>query len=88
MPDPQAGIIPEPSQSSLFLILSVPHPVQDGPAVAKVTSRIPNLTQKVAKLDPRAKLVSVASLGSELWDILFPGKRTRRSRPSKSIQVA
>ncbi|MEE8314399.1 MAG: Dyp-type peroxidase [Myxococcota bacterium] len=88
MPDPQAGIIPEPSQSSLFLILSVPHPVQDGPAVAKVTSRIPNLTQKVAKLDPRAKLVSVASLGSELWDILFPGKRPRGFRPFKSIQVA
>jgi len=35
MPEPQSGIIPEPNESVLFLLLSVPDRGKDGSAVAR-----------------------------------------------------
>ena len=75
MSQPQSGVLAEPSQSTLFLILRVRDPHQNLRSVAKSASRIPTLTEKTAKTDPRAKLVSVVSFGPEFWDAISPGKR-------------
>lgn len=71
----QSAILPEPSQSALFLVLRVPRRSEDGSTVADVLSRVPALTARVAALDRRAKVVSAVSLGSELWDAVSPDRR-------------
>ena len=95
MSQPQTGILPEPSQSALFLILRVRHPQRNARSVAEVASRIPALTQRTAKTDPRAKLVSVVSFGPEFWDAISPGRRPKgfvvtfycRSKTNRSINM-
>jgi putative iron-dependent peroxidase len=87
MAEPQAGILPEPSESALFLILRVPDRARNGAVVARSASRIPALTAKLAKSAPRARLTSVVSLGPELWDVLSPAKRPKAFRPFRAIDV-
>ncbi len=87
MADPQAGIVPEPSQNALFLILRVVNPLQDGPAVARVAAQVPALIQKVGALDRRAKLVCTVSFGPEFWDVVSPRKRPRGLRPFKALDA-
>jgi putative iron-dependent peroxidase len=87
MPQPQAGILPEPSQNALFLILRVREPAINGPAVAKVAAGVPALVNKVGAVDPRAKLVCTVSFGSEFWDVISPGKRPTSLRPFKAIEA-
>lgn len=81
MPQPQAGIIPEPNPNALFLILRVHDPRTNGPAVAKVAAGVPALTEKVGAIDPKAKLVCTVSFGSEFWDVISPSKRPAGLRP-------
>ncbi len=87
MSEPQTGILPEPSQSALFLILRCREPARSGASVAKIASRIPSLTQKLAKTDPRARLVSAVSFGPEFWDVISPGKRPAGFEPFKAIEA-
>ncbi|MBI3303200.1 MAG: Dyp-type peroxidase [Deltaproteobacteria bacterium] len=47
MSQPQAGIIPEPNQNALFLILRVRDPATNGPAVARVAAGVPALVSRV-----------------------------------------
>jgi len=74
MPQPQAGIVPNPSPNALFLVLRVRDAATNGKAVAKITASIPALTTKVSEIDPRAKLVCTVSFGSQFWDALSPQK--------------
>jgi putative iron-dependent peroxidase len=85
MSEPQAGIVPEPSENALFLILRVPDPANDGAGVAKAASQIPGLTAKLAKSAPRARLASVVGFGPEFWDAVSPGKRPQGLRPFPAI---
>ena len=85
MPTPQAGIILAPNPNALFLILRVPDPQKNGKAVAKVAAGVPALVEKVAAVDPRAKLVCTVGFGSELWDVIAPRKRPAGLRPFKAI---
>jgi putative iron-dependent peroxidase len=87
MPTPQAGIIPDPSPSALFLILRVLDPAINGKAVAKVAAGVPTLVEKVSAVDPRAKLVCTVSFGSEFWDVISPGKRPAGLRPFQAIDA-
>lgn len=87
MPQPQAGIIPAPSPSALFLIFRVRDPRTNGRAVAKVAASIPALVDKVGAADPRAKLVCTVGFGSDFWDAISPGKRPAGLRPFKAITV-
>lgn len=87
MLQPQTGILPGPSQSALFMILRVRDPAQNGRGIAKAASRIPALTHKVAKTDPRAKLVSVVSFGPEIWDVISPASRPKGFRPFTAIEA-
>ena len=94
MAEPQSGIIPEPAAHALFLVLRARDAANDRAALGRATARVPALTSQVARLDPRARLVSVVSLGPELWDTLAPERRpaalhafpglanARRSAPS------
>jgi deferrochelatase/peroxidase EfeB len=68
MSQPQGGILPEPTQSALFLILRVRNPAQDGSAVARASARVPALAAKVAAADRRSKLVCTVGVGSETTD--------------------
>ena len=70
MPQPQSGIIPDPSPNALFLILRVREPATHGSAVAKVAAGVPSLVNKVGTIDPRAKLVCTVGFGSEFWDVI------------------
>ena len=87
MADPQAGILPEPSENALFLILRVRDPIEHGRSVARSAARIPSLTQKLAKLQPRARLVSVVSFGPAFWEAVSPGKRPAGFRPFPAMQA-
>ena len=84
---PQAGIIPEPSQHALFLILRVRNPGQDAVAVARAVAGTPALAAKVAAMDRRARLVCTASLGAEFWDVIVPARRPKGLRPFTPIDV-
>lgn len=85
MARPQSAIIPEPSENALFLVLRVHDPERSTTAIARVVARVPSLTEKVATLDRRARLVSAVSIGSDFWDTLCPGKRPGGLRPFKAL---
>lgn len=85
MPQPQPGIVPEPSQHARFLILRVREPQEDAPAVARVLAGVPGLTARVGSLDRRAKLVCTVSIGPEFWDSLSPRKRPEGLGPFMAI---
>ena len=87
MSQPQAGIIPEPSQHALFLVLRVRDPAENGASVARAAARVPSLTQKVGRADPRAKLVSSVSFGPEFWDVISPGKRPKGFRGFRAVEI-
>ena len=87
MPQPQAGIIPEPSPNALFLILRVREPATNGSAVAKVAAGVPSLVNKLGATDPRVKFVCTVSFGSEFWQVISPGKRPAGFRPFKAIEA-
>ncbi len=87
MSQPQAGILPEPSPNALFLVLRVREPAQNGAAVAQAASRVPSLAQKLARSDPRARLVSAVGFGPELWEVVSPGSRPRGFRRFRAIEA-
>jgi putative iron-dependent peroxidase len=84
MSQPQTGILPEPGESALFLILRLEE-VAAARSVARGASKIPALTRKLAKAEPRARLVSVAGFGPELWDTVSPGRRPKGLRPFRAV---
>jgi putative iron-dependent peroxidase len=84
---PQAGIIPEPSQNALFLVLRVRDAARDGGAVARVLARTPSLAGQVATADRKARLVCTVSLGSDFWDALSPARRPAGLRPFRAVSV-
>jgi putative iron-dependent peroxidase len=85
MPQPQPGIIPEPSPHASFLIWRVRDRAVSGRAVAAAAAGIPGLVSKVAALDRRAMLVCTVSFGPELWDVISPRKRPAGLRPFKAV---
>jgi len=85
MAEPQGGIIPEPSDQARFVVLRVVDPAGRGPAVAAVLARTPAIVQRVAALDPRAKLVCTVSIGPSFWDVLSPQRRPAGLRPFPAI---
>ncbi len=84
---PQAGIIPEPSENALFLILRAREPVANRPALAHSIARVPSWADTVSAIDRRAKLVCTVSVGPELWDVVSPGKRPKGLRPFTAIDT-
>ena len=87
MAQPQSGIIPQPHQNALFLILRVRDPAINGPAVARVVAGVPALVGRAGTIDPTAKLVCTVSLGPEFWDVISPGKRPLGLRPFRAIEA-
>ncbi len=85
MPQPQEGIIPEPSEHARFLVLRVREPAAAAPAIARLLGRTPSIAGKVGALDRRAKLVCTASLGPDFWDVVSPKKRPKGLRPFIAI---
>jgi putative iron-dependent peroxidase len=88
MSEPQAGIVPEPSENALFLILRVADLAENAAEVAKAASQIPRLTAKLAKSAPRARLTSVVGFGPELWGAVSPEKRPRDFQQFAAIAAA
>jgi putative iron-dependent peroxidase len=80
MSQPQSGIVPEPGQHALFLVLGVKHPERNAPWVALASSRLPSMTRKLGAADPRANLVSVVSFGPEFWGFISPSRRPEAFR--------
>ena len=77
MARPQTGILPEPSESGLFLILRVRDRARNGASAARAAARVPALTAALVKSAPRDRLVSAVSFGPELWDVVSPGRRPK-----------
>ena len=89
MSQPQSAIIPEPSESAIFLILEVRDTSATGlRSVAGVLAETPALSAELGEAAPQARLVSAAGIGSDFWDKLSPGKRPRALRPFKAIAAA
>ena len=87
MPQPQAGIIPEPNQSAVFIVLRVKNPDTNGRAVAQVTASVPSLVESVGSNDQDAGLVCTVSFGSGFWDVISPDKRPTGLRPFSAIDA-
>lgn len=88
MSEPQSGIIPEPNSHAIFLILRVRDASANAAAVARTAAAVPVLTDRVAKLDPRAKLTSVVGFGSKFWDAVSPRRRPVGLKPFRALKVA
>jgi putative iron-dependent peroxidase len=87
MSRPQSGILPEPGESALFLVLRVSDPARNAARVARVAARIPALTTRLGRSAPRARLVSVVGFGRGLWDQLSPGARPKAFRAFRSLEA-
>jgi len=87
VPEPQSAIIPEPSENALFLVLGVNDPSRNRNAVARALANVPAITRTVGAIDAKARLVSAAAVGSELWDVLSPKRRPAGLRPLTAIPV-
>jgi putative iron-dependent peroxidase len=85
--EPQGGILPEPPESALFLILDVRDRARDGRKVARALARAPELTRKLARGDPRARLRCMVSLGPELWDVVSPERRPRGLHAFQALEA-
>ena len=85
--EPQGGILPEPCESALFLILNLRDRARDAQAVAKALAQVPELTRRLARSDPRARLQSVVALGEGLWDAVSPARRPRAFRAFPALEV-
>ena len=87
MSEPQAGILPEPGESALFLILRVQDPARSAGHALRAAARIPALATRLARSAPRARLASVVGFGPALWDLVSPGSRPRAFRPFRAIEA-
>lgn len=87
MARPQTGILPEPSESALFLVLRVRDRARNGARAARVASRVPALTTALAKRAPRDRLVSAVGFGSELWDVVSASKRPKAFQSFPALEV-
>lgn len=70
MAKPQSAILPEPSESALFLILKLRDRKKQARAAAKAAAAIPALTLELAR--PGARLVRSIAFGAELWEAMSP----------------
>jgi len=86
MPNPQPVILRAPGATALFLVLRVPEFPRDGAEAARIAARVPTLARAVAKLAPRARLVSAIAYGAALWDAASPRARPRGLRPFTPIE--
>jgi putative iron-dependent peroxidase len=77
---PQDGILPEPPECALFLVLRLRDRAAGAQQAARALAKVPELARTIGRLDPRARLRSVAAVGPELWDALSPGRRPRALR--------
>lgn len=87
MTRPQSGILPEPSEHALFLILRVRNRARNAATAARAAARIPALTAALAKSAPRDRLVSAVGFGAALWELVSPAMRPRAFRPFPSLEV-
>ena len=69
-PDPQAGILPEPGPSALFLVLDVDDHARHAAMVGRIAASVPALCAKLAAADRGTRLVANVGIGPELWDVL------------------
>jgi putative iron-dependent peroxidase len=84
--EPQGGILPEPGESALFLVLRLRDRARQGRAVAKAVAKAPARTRKLLQLEPRARLASVVGFGPALWGQLSPDRRPRAFRPFRAVK--
>ncbi len=87
MPTPQSAILPEPGPFALYLVLRVSELTRDGAETARAAAALPALAASVARLDPRAKLVSSVAFGAALWDVASPASRPRGLREFKAVNA-
>ena len=85
MPQPQPGILPEPSAHALFLILRIRNPAANAPGVARVAAGVPSRVATTGRLDPRASLACTVGVGSEFWDVIRPDGRPKGLRPFRAV---
>ena len=75
MSQEQSGILPEPAESALFLVLRLTDRARDAARAAEAAARVPALLAALAKREPRRRLVGTVGFGPALWDVLSPVRR-------------
>jgi len=83
----QAGILPEPGPTALFLVLRARDPQWSARTLARAASGLPALAAKVGTMDRKAKLVATISIGPGMWDVMSPGARPAALRPFTGISA-
>lgn len=79
--EPQSGILPQPRESALFLILRLSDRARDGAEVARIAASLPARIASLSKRRKTSRLVGVVGFGFSLWETLSPGRRPARFRP-------
>lgn len=86
MPTPQSGITPDANTDAQFLILTIKESNSGTlPQIRQTLSRIPELTDTLARQYPDARLSSTISIGSDAWDQLYSGSKPSALRPFTAI---
>jgi putative iron-dependent peroxidase len=81
---PQSAILPQPSESALFLVLKLRDRKKQARAAAKAAAAIPELTQELAR--PGARIVSSVAFGAELWEAISPKRRPKGFSRFKAVR--
>jgi putative iron-dependent peroxidase len=85
MSQEQSGILPEPEESALFLVLRLADRARDAAHAAKAAARIPAKLAALSKREPRRRLVGTVAFGPALWDLLSPAQRPATLRPFPAL---
>ena len=85
MSQEQSGILPEPAESALFLVLRLANRAREAARAAEAAARVPALLAALAKREPRRRLVGTVGFGPALWDALSPGQRPAALRPFPTV---
>lgn len=77
----QSGILPEANTHANFVTLSIKPGKQNLALARRTCAAIPGKTEQLAKNYPDASLSSSISVGSDIWDQLYPESRPGALRP-------
>jgi putative iron-dependent peroxidase len=84
MPAPQSGILPEGNSHALFVTAVIEGDSSQQEHMLRACSAVPEITDRIAAIDPAAGLVSTVAVGSDAWDRLIGEVRPAQLRPFRA----
>ena len=82
----QSGITPEANTDAVFLTLLINRDSSSIERIRQTCANIPELTATLSGHYPDARLSSTVSIGSDVWDLLYPSSRPESLRSFPEIE--